>query len=493
MKICVLVNMFLLLCSCSLCGQSYYVSIDGEQGGENLKTVLYNLVKEHTKIDYNSGNMWGSFRLTDVVTNTENQVWDMYSNNVRYYNGSSAVSGMNIEHSVPNSWWGGTKNNAYSDLHHLNPADQAANSAKSNYPLGEVYDATFDNGVSRVGKASQMGGASRAFEPADEYKGDFARAYMYMATCYQDLTWKYTYMFQEKSTYPTLQPWAVDLLLSWNRQDPVSQKEIQRNAAVYNLQRNRNPYIDYPQLADYVWGDSVCYIFHLNGEVELGDSTLIPGGGGEEPGGGDGMYELITDESMLEEGSVVIITACGTSIALSTEQKSNNRGVTGVEIEGNEIVSISDDVQLLTIHAGAQTGTFAFYTGSGYLYAASSSSNYLRTESSLSNNSSWLISVSAEGQASIVAQGNYTRNTMQYNAGSTLFASYASATQSPLSIYKEKASSSLAPIETDTPSQLIHVYSLNGRLVKTVTNENEALNGLSKGIYIVNGKKRLIK
>ena len=271
----------------------YYKSVDGVKGGEPLKTALHNLIKNHKKISYGSGadNTWGAFYTTDaVVENGQRRVLDMYSAEKRYFGSKgSAVSGMNIEHSVAKSWWGGSQNNAYCDIHHLNPSDQNANSRKSNYPLGELTSVSWDNGVTFVGKANIDGTSMNAYEPCDEYKGDFARVFMYMFTCYQDLTWEYTWMNYEKSAYPTLKPWAVKLLLKWHKQDPVSEKEVDRNNAVYAVQGNRNPFVDYPQLADYVWGDSINYVFHLTGEVEDGTGS---GNGGSTDGGNDGSDDV---------------------------------------------------------------------------------------------------------------------------------------------------------------------------------------------------------
>ena len=273
--------LLLLSVTAAIAQADYYKSIDGIKGGEPLKTALHKLIKNHQQISYGSGtsSTWGAFYTTDaVVENGKRRVLDMYSSEVRYFGSKgSAVSGMNIEHSVAKSWWGGTKNNAYCDLHHLNPSDQNANSRKSNYPLGELTSVSWDNGVTFVGKANIDGSSQNAYEPCDEYKGDFARTFMYMFTCYQDLTWEYTWMNYEKSTYPTLKPWAVKLLLKWHKQDPVSEKEVNRNNAVSKIQGNRNPYIDYPQLADYVWGDSINYTFHLNGDVEDGTGGSTDG------------------------------------------------------------------------------------------------------------------------------------------------------------------------------------------------------------------------
>ena len=279
----------LLLVVCATAQKEYYTSVDGIKGGEPLKTALHNLIKNHRQISYGSGtgSTWGAFYTTDaVVENGQRRVLDMYSSEKRYFgNKGDAVSGMNIEHSVAKSWWGGTKNNAYCDIHHLNPSDETANSKKNNYPLGELTSVSWNNGVAFVGKANIDGKSENAYEPCDEYKGDFARVFMYMFTCYQDLTWKYTWMNYEKSAYPTLKPWAVELLLKWHEQDPVSEKEVNRNNAVYAVQGNRNPFVDYPQLADYVWGDSINYVFHLTGEVEDGTGS---GNGGSTGGGNEG-------------------------------------------------------------------------------------------------------------------------------------------------------------------------------------------------------------
>ena len=104
------------------------------------------------------------------------------------------------------------------------------------------------------------------FEPADEYKGDFARMYFYFVTCYQNYSWKSlaTTMFAQNS-YPTLNAYGKQLLLDWHRQDPVSQKEIDRNNAVYSFQGNRNPFIDYPNMVEFIWGDSIDYEFSFSG------------------------------------------------------------------------------------------------------------------------------------------------------------------------------------------------------------------------------------
>lgn len=148
--------------------------------------------------------------------------------------------------------------------------------AKSNYPLGEVQTPEFENGITTVGSpvSGQGGGARQVFEPADEYKGDFARTYFYMVTCYQNLTWRYQYMVSN-TTYPTLTTWASELLLRWSREDPVSQKELDRNEQVYRVQANRNPFIDFPELAEYIWGNKRGEAFHPTSSGVSGEPVLI--------------------------------------------------------------------------------------------------------------------------------------------------------------------------------------------------------------------------
>jgi hypothetical protein len=252
----------------------YYSSLTGKKEGE-LKTAVYKIVRNFTLISSYT-DLPKYFQTTDVYPNSR-QWWDMYSDIPLY---APSFSGLNREHSFPKSWWGGSTDvSAYVDLNHLYPSEAAANMAKSNYPLGEVdrsYAVTFDNGITTVGypKTGQGGGAQQVFEPADEYKGDFARTYFYMATCYQDLTWKYTYMVNQ-NLYPTLNTWSVNLLLKWHREDPVSQKEIDRNEAVYGFQNNRNPFIDYPELAEYIWGTYAGQPFTPGAVDDGGDPNLI--------------------------------------------------------------------------------------------------------------------------------------------------------------------------------------------------------------------------
>jgi len=147
------------------------------------------------------------------------------------------------------------------------------------------------------------------------------------------------------------------------------------------------------------------------------------------------VWELVTNVNDLQIGTQIVIVASGYDYALSTNQKTSNRGQASVTKDGNT-VTFGNDVQVLTLEEGTVNGTWAFNTGSGYLYAASSSSNHLKTQEDCSDNSSWAISIAENGVATVKAQGAYTRNWMRYNNTDTLFSCYAeNSTQKDISIY----------------------------------------------------------
>ena len=171
------------------------------------------------------------------------------------------------------------------------------------------------------------------------------------------------------------------------------------------------------------------------------DMAGITAGGSEEPeqpGETTEAWTLVTDASTLAVGDKVVIAAAEYDFALSTEQRSNNRNQAPITKNSNTI-TITDDVQVMTLEAGTKAGTYAFNTGSGYLYAASSGSNYLKTENAKSDNSSWTISITDEGIATIKAQGTNTRNWLRYNSANTnpnpIFSCYGSG-QKDVSIYR---------------------------------------------------------
>ncbi len=242
---------------------AYYAPADGKQNS-TLKTAMCGIIYNRTEKNYD--DLWTAFQTTDV--RSDGKIWDMYSNITNYTpvtSGSSySVEGdsYNREHSWPQSWF---SSNApmYTDLHHIYPTDGFVNGKRSNYPFGETNGETYKsaNNFSKLGTCTYPGYTGVVFEPADEYKGDFARTYFYMVTCYEE---KLADWYNgnadgiratiDGSTYPAFQPWQLNMLMEWAKNDPVSEKEINRNNAVYAIQNNRNPFIDYPGLQEYIWG-----------------------------------------------------------------------------------------------------------------------------------------------------------------------------------------------------------------------------------------------
>jgi endonuclease I len=340
--------------ACGAIPSGYYTKLNGKTGAD-LKTAVYEIINPHTEVSSYS-NLPSYFRRTDVYPNT-NRWWDMYSDKTLYTN---TFNGLNREHSFPKSWW---KQNgsveytpAYVDLNHLYPSEEDANTAKSNYPLGIVASvpstgAGLDNGVSKVGYpvSGIGGGAPYVFEPADEYKGDFARTYFYMVTCYQNLTWNSSYLWMlVQGTYPTLTKWAQTMLLDWAHTDEVSQKELDRNEVVYSIQNNRNPFIDFPDLADYIWGDKVGTPFYIDGTSTDTPTTGTP--------------ELITptQNMELEFGSVAIGSSTTAKLHLRGE---NLTGSLRLRIyNGNADYFLLSDSRVAASYANDENGYWVTVT-----------------------------------------------------------------------------------------------------------------------------------
>lgn len=247
----------------------------------DLKTQLFSLIDDHTVFPYTGDpfDVWDfmcqyDMRLNDAGTNMI--MWDVYSDNPtgaepyeyecgdRNTGTSTGMEGdtWNREHVFPQSWWGGGSPIQRSDVNNLLPSDTEVNSQKGSFQLGIVVTPTFTslNGT-KVGVTANSC-ASTVFEPIDKYKGDMARMYFYIATRYQDQVagWENNSSSSDDAlngdSYTVFEPCLLNLLLKWHKDDPVSQKELDRNDGTFMEQNNRNPYIDHPEYVDLVWGVS---------------------------------------------------------------------------------------------------------------------------------------------------------------------------------------------------------------------------------------------
>ena len=238
----------------------YYNSAEGKNKGALLE-ALELIVGEHKTLGY--GDLWDLYYESDVTS--EGYIWDMYSTSKytpgRNQCGSYSKIGdcYNREHSFPKSWFD-DRSPMYSDAFHIYPTDGKVNGQRSNYPFGECANGSYvssSGGVKalgRLGSSTFSGYSGTVFEPDDQYKGDFARSYFYMAAAYNSYIDDWSSAQLAGNSYPCFSDWSVNLLMKWHREDPVSEKEINRNEVVYRWQGNRNPFIDHPELAEYVWG-----------------------------------------------------------------------------------------------------------------------------------------------------------------------------------------------------------------------------------------------
>ena len=235
---------------------NYYQGADGLKG-KALKTKLSSIISSGVTVISYKG-LYDAYKKTD--TRSDGYVRDWYSNITNYRHGidnkgnySKEGDMYNREHSVPQSWFG--DGNIKSDIVHVLPTDGYVNNRRGNLPLGEVNNATYQsaNGYSKLGSCRTSGYSGTVFEPNDEIKGDMARIYFYMITRYEGScgSWGNSVF---TSQYPGLTQWTLDMMMRWSKDDPVDDREVERNNAVYETQHNRNPFVDYPGLEEYTWG-----------------------------------------------------------------------------------------------------------------------------------------------------------------------------------------------------------------------------------------------
>ncbi|MFA0156865.1 endonuclease [Vibrio sp. 10N.261.46.A3] len=253
----------------------YYKDAEGKVGFA-LKTALYQIIDNHSSQGYTAIWTLVSEADLDAYYDTDGSILDMYSekpsglDSIQFTKvadqcGQYRKEGdcYNREHSFPKSWFGGKVEPMNSDGHHLFATDGYVNSKRSNWPFGEVSSATYtsSNGSKLGSAANSLGYVGTVFEPIDEFKGDFARAYFYMATRYENeiANWEgnstSSNAVLDGTNTTVFEPWLLTMLKRWHSQDPVSQKEIDRNKAVHDFQGNRNPFIDHPEFVSQIWGN----------------------------------------------------------------------------------------------------------------------------------------------------------------------------------------------------------------------------------------------
>ncbi|PZU87242.1 MAG: endonuclease I [Chryseobacterium sp.] len=234
---------------------------------DDLKT-LYGQTDIDKFYDYDAGN---TTYLLDIYSNNPTGT-TAYHYTLDNIIGSANAEGLgwNREHMMPQSTFNGYYP-MYSDLFYVVPTDARINQLRSNYPYGKAGSTVyynFTNGSKQASNGTPNATyTGRVYEPIDEFKGDIARTLLYFAVRYEGKLG--TFNFSTNTTDPTkdqnplngteekaFEDWYVAMLLSWNAQDPVSPREIARNNSVYNIQKNRNPFIDHPEWVDLIWNQA---------------------------------------------------------------------------------------------------------------------------------------------------------------------------------------------------------------------------------------------
>lgn len=281
---------------------AYYESIDGTSGKELMDAIQRVAKQGYRADDFRYDSVWLAFKHTDL--RPDSYIWEIYSDCEFIYEKdrtsnttqTGECKGYNREHAMCQSWFGTTslagkemssskKNSPGSDIFHIYPTAYGMNSRRGNRPYGEVAVAAYTsfNGTKygtpkSISVSNTIAGAfveastsmsTNVLEPIDEYKGDIARSYFGTMVKWAgewafnkaeegrvifDATIDADTHYGPENNYG-LTPYGVAMLIKWHRQDPVSQKEIDRNNAIQLTQGNRNPFIDYPYLAEYIWGE----------------------------------------------------------------------------------------------------------------------------------------------------------------------------------------------------------------------------------------------
>ena len=470
---------------------TYYETINGKSG-EDIRSALNSKIRPHTTISYD--NLRYIYQYSDTYDANGTVIEDIYSYCDPEYTTKfcDGTCGYNREHSVPKSWFN-EATPLYSDAFHLYPTNCYVNSDRNNYAYGECADGEkcTTNGVQAKGRkgtctfvadnGTVYNNIGTVYEPDDEYKGDLARTYFYMVTCY--MTQKFNYadggvkMFEYTDGTAYFTQYSIDLLMKWHRQDPVSKKELIRNEVIYGnttynksdyKQGNRNPFIDYPQLAEYLWGNK------QGQSVDL--ATLVSAYSGDTvppipptPTIKHGVNWMVNGEelqvdSIKENNKVTALpdepTSCSTEsnvfVGWTTAPISGTSDDAPAVLykTANQMPAVTADVTYYAVFAKQTTNANA--APATYTYDASHTTGWTNT-GVWTNNSYWLLDagkslvspeVNLAGLESITVKirtyGGKDNNTLTIKAGDEIVATIVTTTGSTMTEYTWTNSGSLS-------------------------------------------------
>ncbi len=466
---------------------------------EQLKAALHTLMDKKKVLPYGGGGKgtWWGFWYSDRDPQT-NECYNRYSDKKFFFestNTGRAIGGMNIEHSFPKSWWGGHKNDAWCDLYNLYPSDSKANSSKSNYVMGVVVNVKEEAGAGydKVGTGYADGKLVNMWEPGDRFKGEFSRSYMYMATTYQNLSFVSEGAKQlQTGAYPTLKKWSSDLFRQWSKNDRVDEMEIKRNEAVYKIQNNRNLFIDYPNLAEYVWGDSMDVEFNPYRSITTAsddarytgmiapEDPVTPDNPVVTPQGGTFVK---TTTAPVAGKRYVLVANTGSNFVIASTLKGKNYGYlpTNSTVDNSGKVNGVNDQSVITL----EQGTTGFYIKDANGKYFGQEDKYKTVQFVTKDKAvEWTLEPKADGTFTITSS---TGHVLQYDTKYKSFGAYKPVSANGIypMLYVEDTTAGIGTVWTVTTTDEA-VYNLQG--VRMPADAQ-----LAPGIYIRGGKKFVVR
>lgn len=501
---------------------AYYNSANGKCG-EDLRLALSKIINNGTTLSYD--DLWEAYSSTDL--RSDGKIWDMYSN-ITNYNPIKDRAGSykkeddcyNREHSIPQSVFN-KQSPMRTDLYHVYPTDGYVNNKRSSYCFGNVdksvaYKYTSANNFSKLGTPTtelKKAGCNESlvFEPDDEYKGDFARTYFYFVTRYVNRmsSFKSYGMF----TKDNLSEWATLLLRQWSTADVVSSKETNRIEAVYEQQHNRNPFIDYPGLEEYIWGSYQNIPFSATNYINPYDNTNNNNNSNEDNNNEDNDNNDNSEPQnptpeptpdITYDGDVYVkVTSVPTDwsgiylIVYEAQKLALDGSMTDIDVKENgiSVTTESDGTILVTDATKAAEFVFSHITNDTYsiktvnkLYlGATKGKNSLNANTEPIANKISLTSkdksINIECGGMLLRFNNSGQNRFRYykktSGGVHGITLYRKSTTNSTNNDNLNIETSVKPIQHSNVQPIV-IYDLSGRRLQSITQH---------GIYIVNGKK----
>ena len=508
---------------------TYYQSANGKSGMA-LKTAMHTIIKQHTNIGYNG--LWTAYYTTDQ--RADGYLRDWYSCTTNYVIGGDKQGNSykkegdsyNREHTVPQNWFN-EASPMKADVVHVVPTDGYVNNRRGSYPFGEVNNIDYQSnqGYSKLGSCKSAGYNGTVFEPNDEIKGDIARIYFYMATCYQDKCGNWG---GNIFTSTGLVTWEMNVMKAWSEQDPIDDVEIARNNAVYEVQGNRNPFVDYPGLENYIWGDKTDVAFsydNYNGgavstiarpvfspdagtyynQVEITISSKTAGAtiyyttNGEDASEQSLRYEgpiTLTESATIKAVAIKDGERSAQSEAAYTIKQQGGGGETPVDCEiilNNEFFGTSINGVINSNNEEDFTGTqdgvevvYALGTGSQRMITTSEVRLYEGNKITFSVSQGAItkldFTLGSKTSALTSTKGSIDNGTWTGNESSVTLSSTDKTSLKSVKISVAASGAGIDQVQTNTLSGQRVIYNLRGQRVANPTH----------GIYIVDGRKVII-